>query len=143
MKRLDRRRFLQWTWLGPAALVLGSSAACRRSESEPGSTETAGAPSAERRPGTGGHRDPERLAAEVRRHFHYLEIDEASLARFARDYLRHFSPPNLAGTDLYSHYLISSDFFQNGADESKTVRYVAIYNPYLSACRNPFARLDG
>ena len=143
MKRLDRRRFLQWTWLGPAALVLGSSAACRRSEPEPGSTETAGEPSAERRQGTRGPRGSERLAAEVRRHFHYLEIDEASLARFARDYLRHFSPPNLAGTVLYSRYLMSSDFFQNGADESKTVHYVAIYTPYLGACRNPFARLDG
>jgi len=38
---------------------------------------------------------------------------------------------------------MSSDFFLNGADESKTVRYVAIYNPYVGACRNPFARLDG
>jgi hypothetical protein len=38
-----------------------------------------------------------------------------------------------------STYLMSSDFFQNGADESETVHYVSFYDPLL-ACGNPFAR---
>lgn len=143
MTSLDRRRFLQWVWLGPAALVAGSNTACRRSESEPGSIESPAASSREPRPGTGTSRDPERLVAELRRHFHYLELDDASLARYARDYLRHLPPPDLAGPDLYTRFLLSNDFFQNGADESRTLRYLALYNPYVNACRNPFARLDG
>jgi hypothetical protein len=36
-------------------------------------------------------------------------------------------------------FLLSSDFFQNGADETRTVRYLAYYDPYKYACGNPFA----
>jgi len=36
-------------------------------------------------------------------------------------------------------YLLSSDFFQNHADESRTVRYLAYYD-LLIPCQNPFAR---
>jgi hypothetical protein len=36
-------------------------------------------------------------------------------------------------------YLLSSDFFWNHADESRVVRYVALYDP-MRACGNPFAR---
>jgi len=136
MMGLDRRRFLQWVWIGPAALLVGSNPACRRSESE------SSAPSADPRLGKGRTQDPERIADELRRRFRYLELDEDSLARYARDYLHHLGPPSLAGNDLYSRFLLSSDFFQSGADESSTVHYVAFYDPYVTACRNPLARLD-
>ncbi|MFT3905544.1 MAG: hypothetical protein QM718_04480 [Steroidobacteraceae bacterium] len=36
-------------------------------------------------------------------------------------------------------FLLSSDFFTHGADESRTIRYVALYDPML-ACGNPFRR---
>jgi hypothetical protein len=36
-------------------------------------------------------------------------------------------------------YLLSSDFFTTGADETRVVNYVALYDP-LRACGNPFAR---
>ena len=36
-------------------------------------------------------------------------------------------------------YLLSSDFFINGADETQTIEYIAFYDP-LRACGNPFAR---
>jgi hypothetical protein len=39
-----------------------------------------------------------------------------------------------------SSYLLSSDFFLNGADETRLVRYLGMYDP-LRACGNPFARL--
>ena len=42
---------------------------------------------------------------------------------------------------IVTNYLLSSDFFVNGADESRTVRYLGFYDP-LRACSNPFARLD-
>jgi hypothetical protein len=40
---------------------------------------------------------------------------------------------------LVSTYLLSSDFFWNGSDESRNINYVAYYDP-IRACSNPFAR---
>lgn len=40
---------------------------------------------------------------------------------------------------LATTYLLSSDFFVNGADESSVVQYVSHYD-YLRPCNNPFAR---
>jgi hypothetical protein len=40
---------------------------------------------------------------------------------------------------LVSTYLLSSDFFLNGADESRKINYVAYYDP-MRPCQNPFAR---
>ena len=36
-------------------------------------------------------------------------------------------------------YLLSSDFFVTGADESRAIQYVSLYDP-MRACGNPFAR---
>ena len=36
-------------------------------------------------------------------------------------------------------YLLSSDFFVNGADESSTIQYTGLYDS-LRACSSPFAR---
>ena len=41
--------------------------------------------------------------------------------------------------NLATVYLLSSDFFVNGSDASRTVQYVAHYDP-MRACSNPFAR---
>jgi hypothetical protein len=41
--------------------------------------------------------------------------------------------------NLATVFLLSSDFFVKGADESRTVQYVALYDP-MRACGNPFAR---
>jgi len=41
--------------------------------------------------------------------------------------------------NLATIYLLSSDFFWNGADESQPVKYRALYDP-IRACGNPFAR---
>jgi len=40
---------------------------------------------------------------------------------------------------LVSTYLLSTDFFLNGSDETHTVRYLGYYDP-LHPCGNPFAR---
>jgi len=136
---LDRRRFLHWIWLGPTTLALGMNTACRRSEPEPSSSAV---PEGEGKSKPEITRDPERIVAALRRHFDYLEFEEDALAGYARDYLRYLAPPDLADTDLYTRFLLSNDFFQNGADESRAMHYVAFYDPYVTACRNPFARLD-
>ena len=41
---------------------------------------------------------------------------------------------------VVSLYLLSTDFFQNGADEQRAVAYLSFYDPYSIACGNPFAR---
>jgi len=38
-----------------------------------------------------------------------------------------------------TQYLMSSDFFINGADKARTVKYLGYYDPMV-ACNNPFAR---
>jgi hypothetical protein len=42
--------------------------------------------------------------------------------------------------NLATLFLLSSDFFWNGADTSRTVQYVGLYDP-MRPCGNPFARL--
>ncbi len=39
---------------------------------------------------------------------------------------------------VVSQFLLSTDFFQNGADESRELKYIAYYDPYVAACRHPF-----
>jgi hypothetical protein len=41
--------------------------------------------------------------------------------------------------NLATVFLLSSDFFTSGADETRTIRYVALYDP-VRPCGNPFAR---
>jgi hypothetical protein len=43
---------------------------------------------------------------------------------------------------VVSLYMLSSDFFVNGADEARSVRYLAFYDPLVDprGCANPFAR---
>jgi hypothetical protein len=41
--------------------------------------------------------------------------------------------------NLATLYLLSSDFFVQGSDQSRTIQYVALYDP-MRACGNPFAR---
>lgn len=36
-------------------------------------------------------------------------------------------------------FLMSTDFFLNGADESRPINYVMFYHPYRSPCWNPLA----
>jgi len=40
---------------------------------------------------------------------------------------------------LAESYLLSSDYFINKMNDSKPVKYVALYNPHLRPCANPFS----
>ena len=81
-------------------------------------------------------------AERIRRHFDYLSIDEEGLQRFVADYERHYGKvtprATAANRVMYTKFLMSTDFFRNGADERKPVRYVALYDPYVSPCYVPF-----
>jgi hypothetical protein len=101
----------------------------------------------------------------------YLSLDSAGVAQFAKDAVAHDviagtklrfldgigplytrfdrSPGKKQNGDirrgeerLVGEYLLSSDFFRNGADETRVVRYLGFYDGSkdISACSNPFAR---
>jgi hypothetical protein len=70
--------------------------------------------------------------------YHMLASGASSFKRFYRS----TDTPSRMGKfedTLVSTYLLSSDFFWNGSDESRTVNYVAYYDPNRP-CHNPFAR---
>jgi hypothetical protein len=105
----------------------------------------------------------------IRKKLGYMKIDDSELKRFARDYQNTMSEKlRLIGSwsgmlrPLYTlldiHkitpysdqfkgfeeftvtlFLLSSDFFLNGADLNRPVKYEALYDPYESGCGNPFA----
>jgi hypothetical protein len=70
--------------------------------------------------------------------YHLLAAAAPSYKRFFRSIDTRSRVARLED-NLVSTYLLSSDFFLNGADESRTVNYVAYYDP-LHPCQNPFAR---
>jgi|SRR5919197_2481937 hypothetical protein len=87
-------------------------------------------------------RSPE---ARLRAHFSYLNLDPAGVAQYFADcerYRASFSPHRPLGPDIYTDFLLSTDFFRNGADESRLIRYVGFYDPAVTACNNPLARFD-
>jgi hypothetical protein len=78
----------------------------------------------------------------LRAHFDYLDLDSAGVAAYFGDCQRYrpaFSRRLPLSADVYTGFLLSSDFFQGGADESRRVRYVGFYDPSLTPCINPLA----
>lgn len=83
------------------------------------------------------------LSGRIARHFHYLDLDPAGVETFVEHFEQHHAPIGTFSPQaewVFEQYLMSTDFFQNGADESRTVRFVAFYDPYLSPCWNPCVR---
>jgi len=74
-------------------------------------------------------------------HFDYLDLERADVERFTEVYTRLFGGKRWSTklTLAYDTFLKSTDFFPNGADESRPVRFVAIYAPRANPCYNPFA----
>jgi hypothetical protein len=115
-------------------------------------------------------KDEDVIAMVVKQRLAYLKLDPAGLRRFASDLaerrivsrgrmqlLRLIQPVyqrfELSASDnvaayklrhgeerIVSRYLLSSDFFINGADESRVVNYLGLLDG-RRACSNPFARL--
>jgi hypothetical protein len=108
------------------------------------------------------------ILAVLRKRLDYLQLDEEGLLSYARDladshriasfrlrWVQMIGPLythfDSLGRNPIAHsvrhgeerivstYLLSSDFFINGQDESRLVRYLGFYDP-LKACANPFAR---
>ena len=82
----------------------------------------------------------------IRERLPFLKISPDVLDAFARDCVRYDgrtvrSARQASGARdrLVERFLLSTDFFQHGADESRPVRYVTYADPYISPCYNPFA----
>ena len=70
--------------------------------------------------------------------YHFLSIFTNSFTKYDRSNDRRSRVERM--TDGFaSTYLLSSDFFVNGADQTQVVQYLSLYDP-LRACGNPFAR---
>jgi len=75
----------------------------------------------------------------LRRRFSYLTISREDLNRFAAEYQRTLGDVSARKlTRLNTVFLLSTDFFEKGADDSRTVRFVRLYDP-RNGCSNPFA----
>ena len=98
------------------------------------------------------HRSSARLVAIVRSpeerlraHFDYLDLDPAGVERYFDDCVRYqpgFSRRMPLHADDYTGYLLCTDFFQNGADETRRIRYVGFFDGSGTGCGNPLARFD-
>jgi len=70
--------------------------------------------------------------------YHFLSIFTHSFTKYDRSDDHRSRVERM--TDSFSQtYLLSSDFFINGADPAQPVTYLALYDP-LRPCGNPFAR---
>ena len=73
----------------------------------------------------------------VRSHFDYLILPEDDLRAYADAHREQFDPGDWDDM-FYQRFLLSTDFFPD-ADESRPVRFVRYYDPYVSPCWNPLA----
>lgn len=96
-------------------------------------------------------------ALMIERQLYYLKLEPGSVARYVNDYFKDNNTTRdrlkwksmyylhtsweMSGQvlELVKYYLLSTDFFINKMDESKTVRYLGLYNPYKSPVPNPFS----
>jgi hypothetical protein len=91
------------------------------------------------------------VVSVLRRKLHFLTFDEEIARVFAKDFRPEFEAgqPDLRGrlgttafeNLVVTRFLLSSDFFRNDADESRTLTYVAYHDPGRRSCANPFAEL--
>ncbi len=70
--------------------------------------------------------------------YHYLALFGQQFTRYNRSNDKRSRTERMAD-NFASTYLLSSDFFVNGADESSVVQYRSFYDP-LRPCGNPFWR---
>jgi hypothetical protein len=110
------------------------------------------------------------VIAILRRRLGYLQLETGSMQRFAEQYVvykgEHAAqlarlsivalpmtyvtlyrflpmghPLRRLEDNVVSNFLLSTDFFLHGGDESREVKYLSFYDPLAAPCRNPFVHL--
>lgn len=85
----------------------------------------------------------EKLAKLIRDRLDMLDIPDATIAKWVNAYERNEKPwsgDKVVRKDL-QNFLLSTDLFPDG-DESKPLKFVAYYDPYISVCYNPLRDAD-
>lgn len=79
------------------------------------------------------------LARKLRKRLPTLNIPDETLLAFVEAHETHAGPfkGRKVSRKLAEKFLLSTDFFPD-ADESRPLKWVAYYDPYVSVCRNPF-----
>jgi hypothetical protein len=77
-------------------------------------------------------------ARRIRRHFSYLTFADGTIERFVADFNANIGIVPVGTSSVYMRFLMSTDFFQHGADESRTIGYALFYEPTITPCYNPF-----
>src|SRR5262249_62178866 len=73
----------------------------------------------------------------------YLKLSRVDVVKFLEEHERALGPARTdpqALPELCGKLLLSTDFFMNGADETRPIRYVSLYDPYQSPCFNPLTK---
>ena len=110
------------------------------------------------------------VVAILERRLGFLNVDKASFDAFATDYVEYKSrdagklaklsvialpytyftlyrllpmghPLRRLEDNVVTKYLLSTDFFMHGGDESRRVEYLSFYEPRTAPCRNPLANM--
>lgn len=103
---------------------------------------------------------PEKSAVQlIMNKFHFLKIDRKEVELYVSDYFkkhpvnesipwkmkikmhRYLDFETIRSQNLLNGFLPSTDFFFNKMDESKEVKYVALYNAHQRPCANPFSSM--
>jgi len=71
-----------------------------------------------------------------------LKVGDEVVAAFLADMARHDMRVKLGkngkpSSEDVQKFLLSTDFFNSGDDESRPLKYVRLYDPYLAPCYNP------
>jgi|GEM_PF-986838 len=96
----------------------------------------------------------------IEKEFYYLKLAPGSAVRYVDDYFKSSANNTLSTIkwkttyylklnyeqsdrvrELLKYYLLSTDFFINKMDESKTLNYLGLYSPYHSPLPNPYSFL--
>ncbi len=141
---MNRRRFVGWflpllAAVGGFALFLRRPRGVRpveRDREEGGGWQgPADADAPPRTPAEGAA-----LAAAIREYYDYLDLDPAGVVAFVTAYDSARARRLVNGTlaDAVPRYLLSTDFFLNGEDETRRVTFIAFYHPRGTPCFRPF-----
>lgn len=77
------------------------------------------------------------------KNFSYLKINRADAEKYVAEYGKRMARGGIRlNNAFYTTFLLSSDFFLNGADVKKPVTYLVLHDPARVPCHNPFARYD-
>jgi hypothetical protein len=92
----------------------------------------------------------------IKRELSFLSLDDEGVRKFVAEFtkdknrsyrmtIRGYSFLHIGSkqsgkvNQLVSAFLLSSDFFSNRMDESRVIKYVGLYDPYVRPCSHPFS----